>query len=146
MRRRHFNRELFSLSNLEPLSSPDHRPLGLFSSFQMTQIFTLCPPPAPFPLPWPVPKGSSAHGGQVSCRPLNKHGADVRGPKTMLGSSKQTRTCTQSLCHVALHGVHASFELHAEKQVMRVPSWSGFETPPLPSSVWYWCRNVKKKV
>lgn len=60
---------------------------------------TLCPPypppppPAPpLPLPWPVPKGSSAHGGHVSCPPLKKHGADVRGPRTMLGSSKQTRT------------------------------------------------------
>lgn len=89
---------LFLLSNEpDPLSSPDHhRTLGLFSSFKMTQIFTPCPPPTPFPLPRPVPKGSSAHGGQVSCRPLKKPGADVRGPKTMLSSSKQTRTCTHS--------------------------------------------------
>lgn len=83
---------------VNPTPSPplDHRPLGLFSSFKMTHIFTLCPPPPPLPLPWPVPKGSSAHGGQVSCRPLKNHGADVQGPKTMLRSSKQTRTCSHS--------------------------------------------------
>lgn len=36
---------VFLLSNEpDPLSSPDHRPLGLFSSFKMTHIFTPCPP------------------------------------------------------------------------------------------------------
>lgn len=35
---------VFLLSNEpDPLSSRDHRPLGLFSSFKMTHIFTLCP-------------------------------------------------------------------------------------------------------
>lgn len=80
-----------------PFSSTlDHRCSGLFSSFEMTHIFSLCTPPAALPLPWPVPKGSSAHGCQVSCILLKKHNTDVQGPKTMLDSSKQTCTCSHS--------------------------------------------------
>lgn len=86
-------------ATLQSPSSLDHRHLGLFSSFEMTHIFTLCPPPTTFPLSWPVPKGSSAHGCQVSCILLKKHSTDVQGLKTMLDSSKQTCTCSRSDHH-----------------------------------------------
>lgn len=88
---------------------PPPQTKGLFSSFKMTHIFTPCPPSSsPFPLPWPVPKGSSAHGGQVSCRPLKKHASDVQGLKTMLNSSKQTLRLQRLHKHTHTHLIQAT--------------------------------------
>lgn len=110
-----------------PCPPLNHRCLGLFSSFEMTHIFTLCLPPAALPLPWPVPKGSSAHGCQVSCILLKKHGTDVQGPKTMLDSSKQTCTCSHSERHGCI--VQA-------QQLIWTANWTTSPVVYLPKSAW----------
>lgn len=89
--------------------------------------FYTVPPPAALPLPWPVPKGSSAHGCQVSCILLKKHGTDVRGPKTMLDSSKQTCTCSHSECHGCIAQA---------RQFIWAANWTTSPVVCLPKSAW----------
>lgn len=130
-----------SMNPTHPLSSPDHGSLGLFSSFKMTHIFLHC---APLLLHHFLSLGlcQKVPLHMVARFPVGHWKSTVltyKAQKTMLDSSKQTRTCTSDCHGLLLHRTCTRLIWAADRTTtspafallivrwMKVPSWGVFE-------------------